>query len=220
MEAEAIRWVLLCEPEDTASLCDALAAAGAPTAAICVVHDRTGLEAAVDRATDGRAGGGPFRLIAFHTNIIVPAALLARCPGPSYNFHPGPPAYPGRYPAAFALYDGATTFGATAHEMIARVDAGPIVAACAFRLPPGYDLPWLIAAGRRAAHALFRQSASALADLTRSPARTDLTWGERRCTRAALAAMWPPPPDCDVEETARRARAFAPLASVAAVRIL
>ena len=37
-------------------------------------------------------------LIAFCTAVIVPAALLDRLERPAFNFHPGPPTYPGRQP--------------------------------------------------------------------------------------------------------------------------
>lgn len=67
------------------------------------------------------------RLIAFLTSVIVPAGVLAKLEGPAYNFHPGPPEFPGSYTAGFAIYDGATTFGVTLHEMAASVDSGPIV---------------------------------------------------------------------------------------------
>ena len=68
------------------------------------------------------------RLISFGSGVIVPAAVLARLSGTAYNFHPGPPAYPGIFPSVFALYDGATRFGVTLHEMKPEVDSGPIVA--------------------------------------------------------------------------------------------
>jgi methionyl-tRNA formyltransferase len=45
---------------------------------------------------------------------------------PTINFHPAPPEYPGRGGASLALYDGKVEFGATAHSMIKKVDAGVI----------------------------------------------------------------------------------------------
>src|SRR5215475_4462948 len=70
---------------------------------------------------------GEARLVAFTSGVIVPRSILAALGHGAYNFHPGPPNYPGWAPAHFALYDGARTFGATAHVMAARVDSGPIV---------------------------------------------------------------------------------------------
>src|ERR1700720_3603083 len=61
--------------------------------------------AALDRDLWGRA-----RLIAFVTAEIVPPNVLAQLGHGVFNFHPGPPSYPGWAPAHFALYDGARQF--------------------------------------------------------------------------------------------------------------
>src|SRR5262245_54974871 len=73
---------------------------------------------AVTKAGDlAAAAPGPgARLISFCSPVIVPAAFLTGLPGPGYNFHPGPPERPGRYPSVFALYDDAKQFGVTIHE--------------------------------------------------------------------------------------------------------
>jgi len=57
------------------------------------------------------------RLLSFASPIIVPAHVLGALGFGAYNFHPGPPEYPGWAPAHFALYDGASEFGATVHVM-------------------------------------------------------------------------------------------------------
>src|SRR5215475_5201873 len=75
------------------------------------------------------------RLIAFSSPVIVPPSVLAALGYGAYNFHPGPPEYPGWAPAHFALYEGATEFGATMHAMAARVDAGPIIDVARFAIP-------------------------------------------------------------------------------------
>src|SRR6202046_3675211 len=75
------------------------------------------------------------RLIAFVTAEIVPPSVLARLGYGAFNFHPGPPSYPGWAPAHFALYDQATEFGVTAHVMVEQVDAGPIVDVAVFPIP-------------------------------------------------------------------------------------
>lgn len=63
-------------------------------------------------------------LISFLNDHILPPECLRR---PNVNFHPAPPQYPGRGGASYALYDGADSYGATAHIMAAAVDAGPIL---------------------------------------------------------------------------------------------
>ncbi len=75
------------------------------------------------------------RLLAFTTGVIVPARVLNALGHGAYNFHPGSPDYPGWAPAHFALYEGAQTFGATAHVMLERVDAGPIIGVETFVIP-------------------------------------------------------------------------------------
>lgn len=76
------------------------------------------------------------RILAFLTDTIVPRGILERLSLTSYNIHPGPPTYPGSHPEAFALWDDASSFGVTAHEMAARVDEGAIVATSFFDIPP------------------------------------------------------------------------------------
>ena len=76
------------------------------------------------------------RLIAFVTPVIVPKRILDQIGYGAVNFHPGPPSYPGWAPAHFALYDQADEFGATAHLMVEKVDAGPIIDLAAFPIPP------------------------------------------------------------------------------------
>ncbi|MEO0392543.1 MAG: formyltransferase family protein [Pseudomonadota bacterium] len=80
------------------------------------------------------------RIIAFLTDIIVPGSVLSKLGPTPYNIHPGPPEYPGSYPESFAIWDQATTYGITAHEMAARVDTGRIVAVSRFALPDQPDL--------------------------------------------------------------------------------
>src|SRR4029079_998386 len=80
------------------------------------------------------------RLIAFSSAVIVPPGILSALGFGAYNFHPGPPEYPGWAPAHFALYEGAAEFGATAHAMAERVDSGPIVAVSRFTIPSDMDV--------------------------------------------------------------------------------
>jgi hypothetical protein len=57
------------------------------------------------------------RLVAFTTDVIVPPDILDHLGFGAYNFHPGPPHFPGWAPALFAVHDHATEFGVTAHMM-------------------------------------------------------------------------------------------------------
>jgi methionyl-tRNA formyltransferase len=77
------------------------------------------------RSTEQKLGRS--RLIAFVTTVIVSADILRAVGHGAFNFHPGPPDYPGWAPAHFALYDQAQVFGVTFHAMQALVDSGPIL---------------------------------------------------------------------------------------------
>lgn len=152
---------------------------------------------------------GPFdRLIAFCTETIVPAALLAGLRGPAYNVHPASPAYPGSHPASFAVYEGAARFGATLHEMAARVDSGPIVDVEWFDVPPGVGALMLEDKAGEAAARLFFRLAPLLARCTEPLPHGTQTWGPRKTTRRDFRAMGELDPGVTAEEFERRWRAF------------
>jgi methionyl-tRNA formyltransferase len=75
----------------------------------------------------------PDLVISFLNNHILRGPLL-RFHG--VNFHPAPPKYPGRGGASRAIYNGDTAFGATAHRIVAKIDAGQIVAVDRFEIDP------------------------------------------------------------------------------------
>jgi methionyl-tRNA formyltransferase len=60
----------------------------------------------------------------FLSDRILKGAILER---KNVNFHPAPPEYPGRGTASYALFDNIGSFGACAHVMAAKPDAGPIL---------------------------------------------------------------------------------------------
>jgi methionyl-tRNA formyltransferase len=93
---------------------------------LTVIHAQTCGE--LEAACLSPAPKGGRRLIAFSTSVIVPKAILNGLSLESYNFHSGPPTYPGSHPASFAIYEGAKYFGVTAHLMEEKVDCGSIVA--------------------------------------------------------------------------------------------
>lgn len=63
---------------------------------------------------------------------VLPAELLARANRAVLNFHPGPPDYPGIGCVNFAIYEGATQYGATCHHMAQVVDSGSVVVVSRF----------------------------------------------------------------------------------------
>jgi methionyl-tRNA formyltransferase len=147
------------------------------------------------------------RLISFCSAVIVPKALLETLPGPSYNFHPGPPERPGRFPAVFAVYEGAERFGITVHEMVAAVDAGPIVAAEWFAVPETCDLSGLETLAFSELLDKFRQLAPFLACIDRPLPRLLVRWSGRKTRLADRDALGRITAEMDPGEVQRRTRA-------------
>lgn len=148
------------------------------------------------------------RLVAFVTPVIVPSGVLDALGHGAYNFHPGPPAYPGWAPAHFALYEGAVEFGATVHAMTARVDSGPIVEAVHFSVPADIGVQGLEGLAYAHLAQLFWRLAKYLTTET-APLRTSaLRWGSRRYSRRAYRTICNIPLDISKEELDRRLRVF------------
>jgi methionyl-tRNA formyltransferase len=148
------------------------------------------------------------RLIAFSSPVIVPPSVLAALGYGAYNFHPGPPEYPGWAPSHFALYDGATEFGATMHAMAARVDSGPIIEVTRFAIPANMGV--LALEGLAYAHLaqLYWSRARQLAnDSVPLPAGT-LRWGAKKNSRRAYRAICDIPLDISKEELEHRLKIF------------
>ena len=147
------------------------------------------------------------RLVAFCTPVIVPAGILGSSEGPAYNFHPGPPNYPGLYPACYAIMDGATRFGATAHVMTDEIDSGSIVGVEWAEISSDIDRLHLEALSRQLVVALFQRLAPHLADTYTPLPVTDVSWSGRATTRQDFEDLCELPPDVGAEDFALRYRA-------------
>jgi len=148
------------------------------------------------------------RLIAYCTDVIVPQEILDRVASPAYNFHPGPPAYPGSSAASFAIYDGARTFGVCAHEMKAKVDSGAIVGIGEFDIPENTRFTDLEILAYKQMLTLFQRLAPDLACSDQPLARIDAEWGQRKTSKADVARMKEITADMDEDEIRLRWRAF------------
>jgi methionyl-tRNA formyltransferase len=148
------------------------------------------------------------RLIAFVTAEIVPPDVLDRLGHGAFNFHPGPPSYPGWAPAHFALYDGARQFGATLHVMVEQVDAGPIIDVAFFPVPA--DISVFGLEGLAYAHLaqLFWRWAKSLATDAAPPPTLPIEWGSRKYSRRSYRAICDIPLDIPKEELDRRIKVF------------
>ena len=148
------------------------------------------------------------RLVAFVSGVIVPEAILKMLGHGAYNFHPGPPHYPGWAPAHFALYDGARIFGATAHEMAAHVDSGPIVGVESFAIPKDASVRELEQMTFvRLAHLFWRMSKRIACEADPLPTLA-IGWSGTKSTKRMYEEFCQIPADISAAELKRRVRAF------------
>ena len=129
------------------------------------------------------------RLIAFATDVVVTPSVLDQLGYGAYNFHPGPPHFPGWRPAHFAIHHRAAEFGATAHVMLERVDAGPIVGVELFRIPDGTTVEGLEELAYAQLARLFCQLAKPLAMEIGPLPELAVRWSGKKTSRRALAAL-------------------------------
>jgi methionyl-tRNA formyltransferase len=147
---------------------------------------------------------GRARLIAFATDVVVSPSILDQLGYGAYNFHPGPPHFPGWRPAHFAIHHRATEFGATAHVMLERVDAGPIVGVELFAVPAGSTVGGLEELAYAQLARLFGRLARPLATQIEPLAELPIRWSGKKTSRRALAAMCGIPLDLPRDELDRR----------------
>lgn len=148
------------------------------------------------------------RLISMLTDVIVPAGILSRLDGPAYNFHPGPPEYPGSNAAGFAVYEDAATFGVTLHEMAETVDSGAIVEVRRFDMPATKKFLNVEMLAFERLIEMFRDRAQHLACDDAPLAHSGDQWIGPTRTRAEADRLSQIEPDLSEEEINRRYRAF------------
>jgi methionyl-tRNA formyltransferase len=148
------------------------------------------------------------RLIAFSSSVIVPPSVLAALGYGAYNFHPGPPEYPGWAPSHFALYESATEFGVTMHAMAAQVDAGPIVDVAQFAIPANMHVEGLEGLAYANLAQLYWHHAKRLATDGDPLPVGPLRWGAKKNSRRAYRAICDIPLDISSEELERRLKIF------------
>jgi methionyl-tRNA formyltransferase len=148
------------------------------------------------------------RLIAFSSAVIVPPDMLSALGFGAYNFHPGPPEYPGWAPAHFALYEGALEFGATVHAMAESVDSGPIVAVARFPVSPDINVAALEGLAYAHLAQMYWRLGQRLAAEAKPLPVTPQSWGSRKNSRRAYRAICDIPLDISKEELDRRMRVF------------
>jgi len=134
------------------------------------------------------------RLIGFATPVVVPARILGALGYGAYNFHPGPPEYPGWMPSHFAIHDRVSCFGATAHIMIDKVDAGAIVGVERFTVPPDASVQAIEELAYLHLARLLWKLAGGLATQSEPLCQLAVVWSGRKTTRRMYEAM------CDISK--------------------
>lgn len=126
-------------------------------------------------------------LFNFLSPVIVPATVLRRVKRAAINFHPAPPEWPGVGSASYALYEGAASFGVTAHLMNERVDAGIILRVDRFPITIGETCEELFNRSLERSLQLFR---SVLSEIKASGELNPCgeTWRRKAITRKEFEA--------------------------------
>ena len=148
------------------------------------------------------------RLVSFCSDVIVKPTVLACFKGGCYNFHPGPPEYPGSHAASFAIYDQVETYGATAHEMAASVDTGAIVGVDRFSVPNAFRFTELEVKAHKSLLKLFEELAPYLVNTFQLLRHIDAQWGTQKRTQNDFQHMQQITNDMSEMEIRLRWRAF------------
>jgi methionyl-tRNA formyltransferase len=128
-------------------------------------------------------------LLSIGSGVIVPQYIL-QSPGlTAVNIHAASPEFPGRDPHHFALYHGASRYGATLHYMIDKVDHGRIVDVELFDVPKGISAAELLAKADEAGIELMRRFFTAYAKSGAPVPRDDLAWTGRKSKRSDFVEL-------------------------------
>ncbi|HVH43905.1 MAG TPA: formyltransferase family protein [Labilithrix sp.] len=144
-------------------------------------------------------------VLSFVSPWILPEWLLD-AGDVALNFHPGSAEYPGTGCYNFALYEGATTYGAVCHHMKSKVDTGDIVKEVLFRVVPNETVESLKFRTMVAMLEMFHEIAVLVASGEPLP-RAARSWTRRPFTRKQLNALATLSPSMDPQEVQRRVRA-------------
>ncbi|MCP5268577.1 MAG: hypothetical protein H6943_05990 [Zoogloeaceae bacterium] len=192
--------VLLMPDEVGQKTCSIAAKEGVALDAV-IVNDLPALESAFSIRRE--------LLLSFGTGVIVPSWILDLMGGTALNIHAASPLYPGRDPHHFAVYDGATEYGATMHFMSQNVDAGPIVDVELFQVPAQTTPANLLAQANEAGWLLITRFFERFLDQGAPVPKTGFEWGLRKTTRKMFQELCRIDPSMSKQELERRYRATA-----------
>lgn len=154
-----------------------------------------------------RSARGDF-LLSFGTSVIVPEAILDRYPLGAVNIHAASPEFPGRDPHHWAAYSNANTYGATAHFMTKRVDAGNIIGVELREVDPNSSPIELLGVGNDASIKLILWILEVVNNGGELVIEESARWGKVKRSRKDFIEITTIVPGVSMEELARRYRAF------------
>ncbi|MDZ4390666.1 MAG: formyltransferase family protein [Gemmatimonadales bacterium] len=147
----------------------------------------------------------PRAVLSFLSPWIVPQSVIDST-SLAINFHPASKDYPGIGCYNFALYEGATTYGAICHFMAAKVDTGDIIDERRFAIFDGDTVETLKLRTMVTMLSMFHDLVSRLAEGAEIQPN-GMAWPRRPFTRRELNALTIVSPDMPESEVERRVRA-------------
>ncbi len=155
----------------------------------------------------GAQGWNDTFLLSFGTGVIVPAEILKKLENRAINIHPASRRFPGRDPHHFAAYENVAEYGATAHWMTERVDAGKIIIEDQVVFEPGLSPENLLEIAEARGLEIFRR----LIELVLGPGAeipdAGLEWEGKKRTRNDFKALCRISALMESDELIRRERA-------------
>jgi methionyl-tRNA formyltransferase len=151
-------------------------------------------------------GTGPDLTLSYMSPWVIPERILRETKKWAINFHPGPPEYPGIGCTNFALYEGASEYGVTAHLMERQVDSGRIIGVRRFPIEANETVYSLTEKSYRALVQLFQGIMSPILAQDTFP-KCHEVWKRHPFTRQELEALCRVQVDMPQEEVRRRIHA-------------
>jgi len=145
-------------------------------------------------------------VVSYLSPWIIPGSVLEKTRKWNLNFHPGPPEYPGIGCFNFAIYNGETVYGVTAHLMNEQVDTGKIVAVKRFPLIESDSVYTLSLKSYESMFSLFFEVIGCILEHNAIPESKE-RWSRKPYTRRELEELCRISSDMTEDEIKRRIKA-------------
>ncbi len=145
-------------------------------------------------------------IISYLSRWIVPDETVSAASLHAINFHPASLDYPGIGCNNFALYDNASTYGATCHHIYPKVDTGPIISTREFPTRPSDDVASLLSRTYDEMLEMYFEIVDIVFAGEPLP-KADRAWTRQPYTRDDLNQLMTLTPTMSASEVKRRVRA-------------